>query len=180
MVEQLREGAREAGINNLSIVQGLWEDVEVDAADVVLCANVVYGIAELEPFIRKLESSARARVLIPAFVVFPGSVFSPFWKAAHGEERIDLPALPELMNALWEMNIYPDLEMFEPTGPEAVPDTGAALGMARHFVYVWPDTEQDGRLQAAMDDLVVETPGGLAARGSWPRRQGLLGWSPSS
>ena len=179
MVEELREGAKEAGIKNLSVVQGLWEESQVDPADKVLCAHVVYGVAEIEPFIRKLQSHARERVVLLAFMECPISRLSPFWKPVHGEERLDLPGAPELLNALWEMDIYPDLEMFEETSPEAVESREAAVELLRQFLYVKPDTEKDRRLQAALGELLVETPDGFTVRESRPRRQALIGWSPA-
>ena len=179
MVEALRDGAREADIDNVSAVQASWEEAKVEPADLVLCAHVVYGIVEIEPFIRRLESHARQRVLVLAFMVSPQAMFSPFWKAVRGEERIDLPAIPELLNVLWEMDIYPDLEMFEPTGPETAPSGVAALEMLRQMLYVKPDTENDRRLQKATEELTVETPEGLTTRDSRPGRQALLSWSPA-
>jgi len=64
MGEALAENSKKARIENISVVNGLWEDVEVDPAQVVLCANVVFDVADLEPFILKLESHAKDRVLI--------------------------------------------------------------------------------------------------------------------
>ena len=174
----LSAAAKEAKIDNISIVQGLWEEVEVDPAQVVLCANVVYGVADIEPFILKLESHARDRVLILAYTESPQAVFSPLWEAVHREERINLPAVPELLSALWELDIYPDLEMFEPACPETAPNRETALQILRHMLFVKAGTEKDQRLQSNLDELVVQTPDGLAARGAGFRRQGLISWRP--
>ena len=35
----------------------------------------------------------------------------PFWERVYGEERLQLPGLPEFVQALWEMGVYPDVEM---------------------------------------------------------------------
>ena len=56
MVEGLREAADEADIKNVTVVQSLWEDAKIEPADVVICAHVLYGVADAEPFIRKLEA----------------------------------------------------------------------------------------------------------------------------
>ena len=113
MVEELREAAIEYSIDNLSIVEGTWEEVDVDPADVVLCAHVIYGVADIGTFVRKLDSNAGERVLVLMFIDSPQANLSPLWEPVHGEERIDLPALPELVNVLWEIGISPDLEMLE-------------------------------------------------------------------
>jgi SAM-dependent methyltransferase len=178
MLQELREGAREAGIDNLTVVPGNWEDVEAAPAGVVLCSHVVYGVADIEPFIRKLDSHATKRVLLLMFADSPQSALSPFWKLVHEEERTDLPALPELVRVLWEMDIYPDVEMLETGGPHAFESREAAMEQLRRRLYVAPDTEQDRRLEQAARELLVEATDGLVVKGSRPRRQGLISWQP--
>ncbi len=178
MLEGLRDTAKESDITNLTIVQRAWEDAEAEPAHVVLCAHVVYGVAEIESFIRKLEAHATKQVLIPTFMESPQSRISPFWKPVHGEERIEMPALPELMSVVWEMGINPDVEMMEIEGPQTFDSREAALEQLRRRLWVNPGTEKDKRLQAAIQELLIESPEGLVARGSGPRRQGLISWSP--
>ena len=146
----------------------------------VLCAHVVDGVEEIKPFVQKLQSHARQRVLMLEWMESPLSQVSPFWKPVHGEERMDLPALPQLMNVLWEMNVYPNLEMFEAISAETVENRKAALQFLRQLLYVRPDTERDQLLQAAMGELTVETPEGFYIRGARPRRQALISWCPDS
>jgi hypothetical protein len=176
MVEALRDAAKDAGVSDLGVVQANWEDAEVVAADVVFCANVVYFIAEIEPFVRKLAESARERVAIQAYMKAPCSAASPLWEPVHGERRIDLPALPELLQALWGMGIYPNVEMFPPTRRRALPDRETAVAWARRLLWVEPGSDQDGRLEAALGDFIEETPEGFSLRGqrAWP--QGLVWW----
>ncbi len=49
---------------NLTVIASAWEDAEVTPADLVICCHVLYGVAEVVPFIEKLERSARERVFI--------------------------------------------------------------------------------------------------------------------
>ena len=49
---------------NLTVVASAWEDAEVAPADLVICCHVLYGVAEVVPFVEKLERSARERVFI--------------------------------------------------------------------------------------------------------------------
>ncbi len=178
MVEALNEGAREAGIRNLTVVQELWEDADVEPADVVLSAHSVYGVVEAEPFIRKLEANARQKVIVVALTEQPQSQLSPFWKPLFGEERIDLPALCELMNVLWELKIYPSLRMFPPTAVQTFESREAAFEQLKHRLHVGDESEAEQRLRAAISDLLVDTPEGLTIKGSKPRRLGVLTWNP--
>ena len=170
--------AIEAKIENVSIVAGLWDEVEVDPVQVVLCPNVIHGVGGLESFMLKLESHALDKILVLADMRSPQAKFSPSWETVHGEERINLPGVPELLMTLWELDIYPDLEMFEPTPHETAPDRETALETLRQMFHVLTDTGKDQRLQGIMDDLVVQTPGGLGIKGVGLRHQGLISWRP--
>ena len=93
MIVQLKESSSEAGIENVSVTQATWEDAEVARANLALCAHVLYGVADIEPFIRRLEAHAASLVVLLAFIESPMNRISRFWKPVHGEERIDMPAL---------------------------------------------------------------------------------------
>ena len=49
---------------NLTVVASAWEDAQVAPADLVICCHVLYGVADVVPFVEKLERSARERVFI--------------------------------------------------------------------------------------------------------------------
>ena len=178
MLEQLDEVLKEAGITNVASVQGNWEDVEVEAADVVLCSHVVYGVVDMVPFIQKLASHARDKVLVLSFVDSPQAHLAPLWEPVHGEERINLPALPEFVNVLWELGIYPDVEMIEVAGRQSFESRESALDQLRIRLWVAPESEADRRLQNAVDGMLEDICDGFSIRGARPRRQGLISWKP--
>lgn len=176
MVQWLHEGARELGLSNLSIIQGAWEDTAADPQDLALCAYVLHEVTEIEMFVRKLTSHAKRRVVILEHMESPDSLVAPVWEAVHGEELAKTPSAPDLLGVLGEMNISPDVEMFEAPGPETVQSHDEALQVLRHLLYVKPATAQDQVLQAAMDELLVDTPHGLTLRGARPGSQALISW----
>ena len=81
-----------------------------------------------------------------------------------------------ISGVLWEIEIYPDLEMIETYGSHAYEPWEVVCEEFRRRLYVTPDTEEDQRLKQAMVELLVETPGGFAIRGAPSRRLGLLAW----
>lgn len=178
MIEQLRESADESGIENYSVTRALWDVADVKGADVVLCAHVVYGVADIEPFIRKLEAHADSLVVLLAFVESPMNRISRFWKPVHGEERIDMPALPELVSVLWDMGIYPDVQMLAPVMPDRFEDRDVALTQLRNRLYVKAGSAEDERLRSAMEDFLEDTEGGVMVRDIRPVRQGFISWRP--
>ena len=178
MVAQLREGAKEAEIENSSSVEAGWEDARVGPADLVLCANVVYRVKDIAPFLRKLDEKARERVVIVAWMDAPPSIFSPLWRAVHGEDRVELPALPELLPVLWEMGIFPNVEIVDAGRPRSTPNLDVALAMARHLLFVRPGSKEDNRPEEAAREMAVETPEGVTLRGHRARPQGVVWWRP--
>lgn len=179
MLRALQAGANDAGISNITILPRTWEEAHVEPADVVLCANVLYGPAEITQFVRKLEASARGLVLVLLSIQSPLSAYSPVWSLVHGEPRIDPPALPDLIEVLWEMDIYPDLTMLPAQPQPSAPDLGATLELLRRALYIRPDSKEDASLETAARELLVETPLGVIVRDARPRRQGLLSWRPA-
>lgn len=176
MIEGLREVAAETGIENVSVVQSDWEDAKVEPADFVLCSHVVYGVNDIEPFLKKLTESAIKKVLILTFTHSPISRFSPFWKPVHEEDRINLPGMIEMLPALWEMNIYPDVHMFPLGKSRGFDDKEKALDALRSRIYVAPDSPKDERLKAAIDDLLIETEEGFTIKGVEPTGLALVSW----
>jgi 2-polyprenyl-3-methyl-5-hydroxy-6-metoxy-1,4-benzoquinol methylase len=182
MLDALKRSCEEAGIDNAAAVHAGWEDAEVEPADLVLCANVVYGVANIEPFVRKLAEMARERVAIVLFMDAPLSRMSPIWEAVHGEKRIEMPALPELLTVLWEMDIFPNVEMLPVSrgGTRHIPNMETAITMARHFLYIQPGSEKEARLRELAPQFVEETPEGLQMKGASERPLGIVWWRTRS
>jgi SAM-dependent methyltransferase len=176
MLHNLRDSAAAAGITNVVSVEALWENAKVEPADIVLCANVVYGLPDIVPFVEKLAAHARQRVAILAYMDAPLSMISGVWQHIYGEPRINLPALPELIGVLWEMGIFPNLLMFPPRSLRVVPTRDVAIALARHLAYVSPGSDRDRRLQAGLDELLEERPEGVRLRTAAWRPQGLAWW----
>jgi hypothetical protein len=106
------------------------------------------------------------------------SRFAPFWPAVYGEAKQEVPGAAEFMQVLWEMNIYPHLEMFAPEPFRTFRDWRRALETLRQRLFVIPDTDKDARLQQAMHELLIETPAGYAIKDTPPGRLALISWRP--
>ena len=178
MRENLRRLAAEASIDNITVVAKRWEEAEVNPVDVVISAHVVYMIEDIQAFVVKLVEHACKRVLMPIFMRPPMARYAPFWRWIHGENRVEVPGAAEFMQVLWEMGIYPNLEMFEPAPYRAFKDWQTALKTLRQRMHTTPESDADARLQQAMHELLVETADGYAMRGVGPGRLALISWRP--
>jgi 2-polyprenyl-3-methyl-5-hydroxy-6-metoxy-1,4-benzoquinol methylase len=180
MGETLRHLAAEAGIDNVTLVASPWDEAEVEPADVVLSAHVIYSTEDIGPFVMKLAAHARQRVCMPTFMRPPRARYAPFWPWVHGEDKQELPGAAELMQVLWELGIYPNLEMYAPIPFRPFKDWQRALDTLRPRLFVTPDTEHDAQLQQAMRELLIATPEGYVIKDAQPGRLALISWRPAS
>ena len=176
MLEQLEASVSEIGGVNVTGVNSGWESARVDSADLVLCSHVVYGVADVRPFVQKLQDHARRRVVLVSFVDSPQAGVAPLWEPVYGEERVNLPALPELMNALWEMGIYPNVRMLAPTGPQSFESVEAAVEEVGGRLFIGPDVDRRRRLEESIEGYLEPVEGGYRVRGARPVRQGVGWW----
>ena len=176
MLEQLDQAAAESHAANVAGVHSEWESARVQPADIVLCSHVVYGVAHIRPFIRKLHDHARRRVVMVSFVDSPQAGVAPLWQPVYGEPRVNLPALPELANVLWQMEIYPNIQMLPPTGPHTFESAEAATDEVRGRLFIGDNPDRLHRLRASIQDYLEAAPDGYRIKGARPVRQGIVCW----
>ena len=177
MLAQLRESAAEAGSSNVEAVHSDWETADVNVADVVLCSHVVYGVADVMPFIEKLNSHALSRVVLLSFVDSPQASIAPLWEPVHGEQRINLPALPELVNVLWEMDIFPNVRMLTSTRAQSFETIEAATDELGARLFLGEDSDKRAKLDSVIEDFLVHHDDGFRIIGARPTRQGVIWWN---
>ena len=178
MVAVLRRQASDHSIQNLSVVEAAWEDAEVEAADIVLCAHVMYIVRDVELFVRKLEAHARERVLVVLYEAPPQSQIYPLWKQIHGEERIPLPGLAEYREVLSQLGIHPQVETLPQRRPRGYDNHQQALEQLSRRLYLAPGSPQVAKLEALLPELLEEVDGTLYIRGAPTQAPGLVWWCP--
>lgn len=95
--------------DNMTVIASSWEEAEVAPADLVICSHVLYGVADVVPFIAKLNSSARERVFVTmreTDLPHPGAELR---KRLIGHAGPRLPRFSELFMLLLQMGIAPDV-----------------------------------------------------------------------
>ena len=178
-LDLLRSRAEEAGIANITIINEPWEDANAPMADMVLCSLVLHHVLEAAPFVGKLQQYATGRVVVLEMGETPGSMDRPFYERVYGLAPTPLPGLPKIMELLWAMDIFPDVEMIEPETVIVDTNRDEAVEQLRRRIAVQEGTAQDERLKAAAAELLEETPNGLTVRGVSPRRQAIISWKPT-
>ena len=178
-MELLKSRIAEAGLTNITVMNEGWEDADVPSADIVLCSLVLHHQLEAVSFVEKMQKHTRDRVVVLEMMQTPGAVDRPFHERVFGAARTPLPGLPKLLALLWEMEIFPDVSMFSPMTPLLETDRDSVLEYMRRRLSVEEGTEEDERLQAAMEDLLEDIPEGITVRGVAPHRQAMITWQPT-
>ena len=114
MGAQFEAVVKEAGLTNARWQQSDWFDADIDG-DVTFCANVVYYIENIVPFLAHLDSAARRRVMIVMHSVPPTNVGAALYRQVHQREQALAPSHRELLPVLWDMGILPEVRVLGPS-----------------------------------------------------------------
>ncbi len=136
-------------------VEGSWPEVaaEVEAADVVVCHNVFYNVAHLEPFVAALTNHARHRVVVEITADHPTSHLSPLWQVLHGIERPTSPTARYAMAVLTEMGFEIGHEEFERAWRSEAAGAAERVAVMRRRLCVGP--ERDAEIEALLGPEVL-------------------------
>jgi len=160
--------------DNMTVVASTWEDAAVAPADLVICSHVLYGVADVEPFVLKLESCARERVFImlrESDLPHPAAAIR---KRLQGDEGPRMPRFSDLFMLLIQLGIAPDVKFLNYQSvtrysnlDEALVDASALVG----------DTWDEATGRAMLEELLVPDDGELVFDGGTVL-SGVAHWQP--
>jgi SAM-dependent methyltransferase len=176
MVDGLRAGMREHGISNVRVIADHWPMTNPPTADVSLMAHVGYDIAEIRPFLDALEATSRRLCLAVMGESAMTTVATLFWHGIHGEPRVRLPALPELVVLLIARGRLPEVTLVE-RAPPTFESVDEALAIARRQLWVAEGSAKDELLQRLVAEALVDLDGRLTFDPE-PSRIGIVSWPP--
>ena len=170
MLSFLRQDAAEKQIANLTSIPTTWQDAPDDlSGDIVICSHVLYPIRDIEPFLTKMRSATRQACYIYLRAVHFDWITNPLWQHFHDDERALPPSYIHLLDVLYDMGIYADVEIVKmpqtmryPTLDIAVdelqeqlilPNEEETRAALRHLLEGWL-VEHDGILTPPVNELV--------------------------
>ena len=165
MLEILRRRARDAGLANIKTVTGLWQDVHLPArsADVVLSSHVITLVADVVPFIDKLQATARRHVFLYVGGHAADGVLDPFWRHFHGRPRRPGASWVDALSVVREMGIEPDVKVVELRARSRHDSLADAVEAYRDQL-VLPETEEaTSELTRLLDPWLQRRSDGLYA-----------------
>lgn len=164
MASILREEMARWRLANIRIIQETWIDADVEPADVVICANVLTPIADLGPFLVKLEARAKRACYIILRGPSPDAPLENAWLEVHGRDHPREPTYLDALAALAAVGIAAQLTLLpSPTVWSRGFESAAALeALARSRLWL-PDAGADAiadqRLRRFLDLATVERDG---------------------
>jgi hypothetical protein len=175
--------AAEAGIKNARYVQSDWLQAEGIEGDVSLTANVTYFVADIVPFIEKLEAASRRLVILLLTAEAGPNGGGDLFQSVYGEELALVPGYRELLPVLWELNILPEVRVCEPRDSVSLrifPSRQEAIGAAisTSSISAAPPERIVAALARDFDELFVPAEGGFRRRRLPDGRQVLITWRP--
>lgn len=186
MGEVFRQTAGDAGIQNARFIQADWLDASDITGDVALVTHVTYFVQQIVPFVEKVQSATRRRVVVGVRSVPPPNQVAPLFRLVHGEEMALVPGHKELLGVLDEMGIAAEVVDIGPaaalatlgvaeTRADAIRsevESGIKQGWLRE-----DDTERVSELiDQHFDDLFAETDRGFWRRVALDARDLLITW----
>jgi SAM-dependent methyltransferase len=181
MRRALRTGMGEHGIGNVRVVPGTWPDSldelgALPAVDVALIAHVGYDIDGIGAFLDGMEAATRDRCVALLTDQSPASVADPFWPLVHGETRVALPSLPDLVELLRARGRTPEVSMVErsPRTFDAVPALTAFL---RRQLFITEGGDKDLHFRAILPEHITRRDGGWTLKERPAGSLGVVTWT---
>jgi SAM-dependent methyltransferase len=161
MASRLREWAQEEDLANIEVIEGAWPEVDVPTCDVAICAHVLYPLAEIEPFLRRLHDSARCRCFLWLHDEQVALESLGLWERFHGEPRARQPTFRDALLVLWQMGLRPNLEMSEIPESWSWGSMDEAAQAFREHLAIAEDEATEARLREELAAALVEREGRL-------------------
>ncbi|MCL5961091.1 MAG: class I SAM-dependent methyltransferase [Chloroflexi bacterium] len=111
MRSALQTRIAELGADNVEVVAGRWPGIEVPQVDIAFCANVVYDVADLGPFLLKMDQVAKHHCFIQLTPRHPLDAFRELWEEFVGWTPPHGPTYLDAVECLRQLGIEPRVEV---------------------------------------------------------------------
>jgi SAM-dependent methyltransferase len=183
MRRALRTGLDEHGIENVRVVPGTWPETldelgPLPAADVAFIAHVGYDIEAIGPFLDAMERAAGESCVAVLTDRSPAAVADPFWPLVHGEDRVPLPALPDLIALLRARGRQTEVVRVDRQS-RSFDSVDALTAFLRRQLFIAEGGEKDVHFRAILPDMIVRRDGGWTLAVGPAGSVGIVTWPVS-
>jgi SAM-dependent methyltransferase len=180
MLAFLRGDVEKEGLSNVKIVQSEWQSADVPVSDIVICSHVLYPIADVVPFVKRLAAHATERVFV-FLRLDPLPTDMGLWADFYGVPLQLQPTAVDLFNLLAQIGIAADVEVVHhrfrwtfATIDEAVAHVGNSLCLPED------DPAPLEKLRALLEAKLIRWPNGRLGPDTQSARSATLSWVPEA
>jgi hypothetical protein len=174
MMTVMKEFIDEWQISNILCIQKRWEDVNIQSDlkppyDVVI-ASYSLGMEDIEGAIQMMVNASSKYVYLYWFAGETAweTRYRDIWPALHGAEYHPGPKCDVLYNVLYQMGIYPNIEVFPLKNIQRFSSLDEAVNDLR-TQYQITNPSQESILRDYLQGILEEEDGSLILRGSSTR-----------
>ncbi|MCJ7832367.1 MAG: class I SAM-dependent methyltransferase [Actinobacteria bacterium] len=178
MLDDLRQTAATANPSlEVVTVAATWPcEMPAGSVDVAVCANVLYNVADIAPFIAALDAACTRRVVVELTAVHPVAWMNDLWMHFHGISRPERPTLADAIAVIEDSGAAPQRKDHPSTPVFAgFAERSNAVAFIRRRLCL-PATE-DARVADALGDRLVEDSLGWQV-GPARQERVTLWWEP--
>lgn len=173
-----REQLGKLGRGNWTLIEAEWlEAGDLDPASAVLLANVLSPHEDLEAWIDRALTHARGWLfIVHGSVPEASDHMQRIARAVHGEARLPQPGISELIPALHEPDVYPDVITYERRCARSYADADEAARQIASTLLIEQLGEASRRVRALLEPDLRVLPDGRVALPAVTAPQALLIW----
>ena len=162
MRDVLTEAAAERGIS-LDVRAMRWppDAGPLPSADVVLCANVAYDVADLAPFVAALNRASRQAVVLYLSMTHPIGHLGDLWRDFRGWRVPTGPTYLDAAAVVFDLGIAVNVTLLPVTSTMVFDDLDAAVAVYRERLGMQPDAQRDAALRERLAVQLVNEEGRL-------------------
>lgn len=175
MRQVLMDQVEKRGFANVELIAERWQDAEVSAADIVVCANVFYDVQDLVPFVCKLDKHAREACFVEITFRHPVARMNEMWRRFQGVERPERPDYFDAVAVLHQMGIHANVRIEEVPASFWYDSLDDAVESYRRRLRLPADSAKIPELRAYVQENSREIEG-LIYPGPATRRIVILWW----
>ncbi|MBN2240518.1 MAG: class I SAM-dependent methyltransferase [Dehalococcoidales bacterium] len=174
MLEMLHEKIDEAGLDNVRIVKGRWEELDVEPHDIVYCIHGMYETPDFAGFVRKMEQTARERCYLGLRLPPVDGIVNILFREIYGHPYDSANAVIA-WNALYSMGIYANVVVEEGMHNWKDSSLEDAFDRAKRHLNMGSSTEYNDLIQRTLEERLTFVDGTYI----WPdgMRSALLWWN---
>ena len=179
MLGLLRQDLADQRLENVDAIESEWMETDVERSDIVICSHVLYPIADVVPFVRKLEARARDRVFV-YLRADPLPTDMGLWSEFRGLPLQGQPTHVDLFNVLAQINIFADVEIVEHRfGWTFASMDEAVAQVANSLCLREDDAASRTRLRGLLESRLIAHPNGRLGGVAGSSRSAIMSWRPT-